>query len=158
VVIGEGHSVEQACLWCEQDGLLIAGDQILPSITPNVGVWPTEPKANPLKEFFQSLERFRSLPAETLVLPSHGLPFRGLRQRVDALVRHHQERLERCLTACRQPATATELLPTLFQRPLDSFQTSMAVGEALAHLHYLVETGEMVADTDAGGVHRFRCR
>ncbi|HXP95811.1 MAG TPA: MBL fold metallo-hydrolase, partial [Telmatospirillum sp.] len=156
VIVGEGHAPEMISLWCQERNVLISGDQILPSISPNVSVWPNEPDADPLRLFLQSLERFRHLPADCLVLPSHGRPFFGLHERIDALVQHHQERLRETLEACRRPITANDLLKIMFQRDLDSHQLFFAIGESLAHLHYLVGTGELVRETDGTGVHRFR--
>jgi glyoxylase-like metal-dependent hydrolase (beta-lactamase superfamily II) len=156
VIVGEGHSPEMACLWCEESGLLISGDQILPSISPNISIWPSEPEADHLTEFLASLNRFAELPADTLVLPSHGLPFRGLRQRVAELAEHHAERLVETLDACATPITAHELLARLFPRPLDSHQMFFALGESLAHLHCLRSRGQVSRETDAAGVHRYR--
>lgn len=156
VIVGEGHAPEMACLWCEEQNLLISGDQILPSISPNISVWPSEPDADPLRLFLSSLEKFRRLPADCLVLPSHGRPFFGLHERIDALVRHHEDRLSETLEACRQPITAYDLLASMFPRELDNHQLFFAIGESLAHLHYLWRSGQLVRETDAAGVHRFR--
>ncbi len=156
VITGEGHAPEMACLWCEERKVLISGDQILPSISPNVSVWPSEPEADPLRLFLASLEKFRRLPADCLVLPSHGRPFFGLHERIDALLSHHRDRLSETLDACRQPITAYDLLAIMFPRELDDHQLFFAVGESLAHLHYLAGEGQVVRETDAMGVHRFR--
>jgi glyoxylase-like metal-dependent hydrolase (beta-lactamase superfamily II) len=142
VIVGLGHAPEQACLHCPELGVLIAGDQILPRITPNIGVWATEPLADPLSDYLASLERFRPVPQPTLVLPSHGFPFTGLHTRIDQLAAHHVERLDTLATALdRQGKTAVELLPALFPRALDSFQIGFALGETLAHLHCLASRG-----------------
>ncbi len=155
VMVGRGHSPEHACLWCEELEVLISGDQILPSISPNVSVWPNEPQANPLHEFLDSLQTFRVLPDGALVLPSHGLPFRGLHARIDALEHHHDERLSRTLEACGTPLSAYDLLQVLFRRELDTHQLFFALGESLAHLHYLLHRGDLQRETDAAGVCRF---
>lgn len=156
VITGEGHAPEMACLWCAEQNLLISGDQILPSISPNVSVWPSEPEADPLRLFLGSLEKFRRLPADCLVLPSHGRPFFGLHERIDALIRHHHDRLDETLAACRRPITAYDLLTVMFPRELDDHQLFFAIGESLAHLHYLKGKGLLVRETDGAGVHRFR--
>jgi glyoxylase-like metal-dependent hydrolase (beta-lactamase superfamily II) len=156
VIVGEGHSPEMACLWCEERNLLIAGDQILPSISPNVSVWPSEPDADPLRLFLGSLERFRRLPDDCLVLPSHGRPFFGLHDRINALSLHHQERLAETLDACRQPISTYDVQTIMFPRELDNHQLFFAIGESLAHLHYLMGKGHLVRETDQMGVHRFR--
>ena len=156
VIVGEGHSPELACLYCFETGVLISGDQVLPKISPNVSVHAYEPDGNPLAHFLRSLEKLRAaVPPETLVLPSHNLPFFGLHARIDALAAHHQTRCEEVITACAQPQSARELLPVLFQRPLDRHQTAFALGEALAHLHYLEARGELSRVSGEDGVARF---
>ena len=69
---------------------MISGDQILPIITSNVSVLPTEPDANPLKVWMESHDRFLSTPDDTLVLPAHNLPFLGIRKRLRDLISHHE--------------------------------------------------------------------
>lgn len=143
VMVGHGHSPEHASLWCEALGLLISGDQILPRISPNISVWPQEPEADPLRLYLDSLPRFRPLPAETLVLPSHDRPFRGLHARLDQLEHHHDARLAETLEACAEPRAAVDILKRLFDRPLDDHQLFFAIGESLAHLHFLVGEGKL---------------
>ena len=96
IVIGEGHAPEQAALYCDALKVLIAGDMILPEITPNISTEFFDPDANPLKDYLQSLDNFEDLPNQTLVLPSHRLPFQGLKTRIAQLRAHHEERLGRC--------------------------------------------------------------
>ena len=156
VVVGEGHSPELAALHCPERGVLISGDQILPSITPNISVWPNEPEADPLGLFLDSLVRFRELPEGTLVLPSHGLPFRGLHARIDAMLAHHDERLERTLAACATQISGTDAIKVLFRRELDDRQIFFAIGEALAHLHRLRTRGLVAREIGADGVQRWR--
>jgi glyoxylase-like metal-dependent hydrolase (beta-lactamase superfamily II) len=158
VIVGQGHAPEMICLYSAERNVLIAADQILPRISPNVGVWPAEPEANPLADFLSSLERFRELPEDCLVLPSHGRPFRGLHLRIEQLIGHHQERLEATLTACARPATAAEIMPLLFNRPLDTHQLQFALGESLAHLNYLVAEGRLRRRLDDDGRLRFDAR
>ncbi len=155
VVVTTGHSPEHACLWNEELGVLVAGDQVLPRISPNVSVWANEPRADPLAEFLASVDRLRELPADTLILPSHGLPFRGLHRRLDALAAHHAERLERLLEGAREPLSAADSLPLLFDRALDAQQLLFAMGESLAHLHYLENRGALVRRLGADGIERF---
>jgi glyoxylase-like metal-dependent hydrolase (beta-lactamase superfamily II) len=156
VIVGLGHAPEQACLHCPEAGVLIAGDQILPRITPNIGVWATEPRADPLADYLSSLDRYRGLPGETLVLPSHGYPFTGLDLRLDQLRDHHEERLDTLAKAlAREGKTAVELLPALFRPDLDNFQIGFALGETLAHLACLEGRGR-AARAEKGGVVRFR--
>jgi glyoxylase-like metal-dependent hydrolase (beta-lactamase superfamily II) len=155
VIVGYGHAPEHAALYCKDLGVLISGDMLLPKISTNVSVWPTEPEGDPLKLFLRSIDRFAELPPDTLVLPSHGLPFRGAHLRVQALHDHHRDRLAEVVAACASGATAAELLPLLFRRALDTHQTFFAMGEAIAHLHYLWHQGRLERSRDAG-VWRFR--
>ena len=155
VIVGRGHAPEMLCLFNPEHNVLIAGDQVLPRISPNVSVWPSEPEADPLAEFLSSLARFRELPGDCLVLPSHGLPFRGLPERIDQLVGHHHERLERALEACVTPVTLAEVMPRLFDRALDVHQLQFALGESLAHLNHLVEQGRLRRWLDPEGRLRY---
>jgi glyoxylase-like metal-dependent hydrolase (beta-lactamase superfamily II) len=156
IIVGTGHSPEHACLYCADPHVLISGDQILPKITPNVSVWPQFPEMNPLGLFLASLDKFRGLDAGTLVLPSHNWPFKGLLKRLDQLAHHHDERLDEVVAACADPLTATDVLKHLFKRDLDTHQLFFAIGESLAHLHYLMEQGRIVRETDANGVDQFK--
>jgi glyoxylase-like metal-dependent hydrolase (beta-lactamase superfamily II) len=131
---------------------MIAGDQVLPKISPNVSVWPQEPDADPLALFLHSLDRFRALPADTLVLPSHHDPFIGLSLRLDQLAEHHHQRLAETLEACRVPSTAVDVLQRLFPRPLDDHQLFFAIGESLAHLHHLERRGDLERAAHGDGV------
>ncbi|HEV7371154.1 MBL fold metallo-hydrolase [Arenibaculum sp.] len=155
VLIGRGHTPEHVCLHDRSGGVLIAGDQILPHISPNVSVWPSEPAADPLADFLDSLDALSALPADTLVLPSHGLPFRGVHARAAALRRHHEERLAGALAACAEPRTVSEVMRTMFAREMDNHQMMFAVGEALAHLNRLVEAGLLRRRPHADGAWRY---
>lgn len=153
---GYGHAPEHISLHCAALGVLISGDMVLPRISTNVSVIDLEPEANPLPLYLASIGRMLALPAETLVLPSHGKPFRGLHTRVGQLVAHHDERFTDLLAACRQaPQTAASLLPVLFRRPLDLHQTTFAMGESIAHLHALWLRGELKRELGDDGVLRF---
>jgi glyoxylase-like metal-dependent hydrolase (beta-lactamase superfamily II) len=136
--------------------VLISGDMVLPRISTNVSVYDLEPEANPLPLYLESLERLRVLPADTLVLPSHGKPFVGLHARIDQLQAHHDERLADVMTACREaPQHAADMLPVLFKRKLDLHQTTFAMGESVAHLHALWQGGQLARVQDEDGVYRF---
>jgi glyoxylase-like metal-dependent hydrolase (beta-lactamase superfamily II) len=150
-----GHAPEHAALWCASRNVLISGDQVLPRITTNVGVWGNQPEADPLRQFLGSMERFAHLPADALVLPSHDRVFHGLHARIAELHDHHERRLERLLEGCAQPITAFEALPLLFKRKLDDHQLMFAMGEAIAHLHYLERDGRVRRIEDSSGVRRF---
>ncbi len=144
VIVGLGHSPEHLALYNEDRELLISGDMLLPKITTNVSVWPTEPEADPLGRFLQSVRRFASLPPGTLVLPSHGLPFRGVATRIAQLEAHHEARLAELLGAMgAAPKAASELRQVLFPRELDLQQLFFAMGETIAHLNHLVARGRI---------------
>ncbi len=156
VMVGRGHSPEHACLYCPDRGVLISGDQILPRITPNISVRHFRPDADPLGQFLASLAQFHTLGAETLVLPSHGLPFTGLHRRLDQVSHHHDERLEVVIKACATPQSAADLIPTLFNRTLDAREISFAMGEILAHINYLLNRGRLTATKDDDDIWRYR--
>jgi glyoxylase-like metal-dependent hydrolase (beta-lactamase superfamily II) len=119
-------------------------------------VHENEPEGDPLRRYLDSLERMRPLPADSLVLPSHGRPFRGLHTRIAQLKDHHDERLAEVMQACAtSPQSAADLLSVLFRRKLDLHQTTFAMGESIAHLHFLWHAGKLVRRVDAAGVHRF---
>jgi glyoxylase-like metal-dependent hydrolase (beta-lactamase superfamily II) len=135
---------------------VIAGDMLLSTISTNVSVWSIDPQGDPLRLFLDSLARYRDLPPEVLVLPSHGKPFRGAHERVAQLEAHHQDRLEELSKELRgKPRSAGELLGVLFRRPLDLHQTFFAMGEAMAHLHYLYYAGELDRGVGNDGVIRY---
>src|SRR5260370_29531481 len=156
VVVGEGHSPELACLYCADTGLLIAGDQVLPRISPNISVQPHEPDGDPLARYLASLAKLRDavLP-ETLTLPSHNLPFFGLHTRIDSLAAHHRARCGEVIAACGIPKTAVEMVKVLFRRALDRHQMGFALGEALAHLNFLMYEGTLDRARGEDGVDRF---
>jgi glyoxylase-like metal-dependent hydrolase (beta-lactamase superfamily II) len=156
VIAGYGHAPEHASLHCEELGLAISGDMLLPSISTNVSVWPIDPEGDPLGQFLQSIRRYRELAAGTLVLPSHGLPFRGAHVRVEQLEQHHAARLAELYEACAEaPRSAAEVLEVLFRRKLDTHQMFFAMGEAIAHLHYLERAGRLRRAVGGDGVARF---
>jgi len=153
---GHGHAPEHISLHCPALGILISGDMVLPRISTNVSVLDLEPEGNPLPLYLASIEHMRALPADTLVLPSHGKPFRGLHERINQLAAHHDERFAVVLEACaREPQTAASLLPALFHRRLDLHQTTFAMGESIAHLNALWHGGRLQRELGADGVYRF---
>lgn len=154
VLIGRGHSPEMILLYCQQDDILIAADQVLPKITPNVSVWPWEPEADPLNEFVTSLGVIAGhVTEQTLVLPSHREPFSGAAQRIAEQQVHHVERLDllRELLAGQSTRCVGDLMDPLFQRKLDGHQVNFAVGETVAHLNRLHELGEIDRLVDDAG-------
>lgn len=155
VIICHGHSPEHACLYCEELGVLISGDMLLPRITTNVSVYAATPNDDPLGWFLCSLYQLKDLPDDTLVLPSHGLPFRGVHARIDQLEAHHEERCETLLKAMSGVCSAASLLETLFPRALDTHQVMFAMGESIAHFNHLVSRREVRRLVDADGSIRF---
>jgi glyoxylase-like metal-dependent hydrolase (beta-lactamase superfamily II) len=139
IIVGHGHAPEHASLYCAELNVLIAGDMLLPRISTNVSAYAAAPGLDTLKLYLDSIERLTVLPEDTLVLPSHGRPFRGLHARVAELHAHHAARCDDLLAACAdRPRCAGELLTVLFGRPIDDpHQTLFAMGEAIAHLNYL---------------------
>ena len=160
---GYGHAPEHMALYCagldgagHPGGVLISGDMVLPRISTNVMVIDLEPEADPLTLYLASLERMRSLPKSTLVLPSHGKPFTGLHQRIAQLTEHHADRYAEVMSACAErPQSATDIVPIMFKRALDLHQLTFAMGEAIAHLHGLWLAGRLARTLSADGVFRF---
>ncbi len=156
VLCGYGHSPEHASLYCAKQGVLISGDMLLPRISTNISVFAVTPHADALGLYLDSLDRLsRQMPRDTLVLPSHGLPFRGVQARVEALKAHHETRLRLLEENCESPMSAGELLTTLFPRALDTHQTMFAMGEAIAHLNHLEKAGRLRPSVDAEGKIRY---
>ncbi|MGE3914367.1 MAG: MBL fold metallo-hydrolase [Hyphomicrobiaceae bacterium] len=151
VMVCGGHAAAHASFWCADENILIAGDQVLSKISPMIGVFPQEPEADPLAEYLASLDRFRHLPADALVLPSHGLPFHGLRVRVEELAYHHELRLTALLGLMETPAGAMQLAHGLFPKAVAEGQGRHAFAETLAHAHYLTGTGAAQSRIDAQG-------
>lgn len=156
VIVGYGHAPEHACLYCAELNLMISGDQILPKITPHIGVYPGEPDANPLQEYLDSLATYRPLPQDLLVLPAHNAPFRGLHDRLDYLARHHADRLTVLEELCAEPKRVLSTLKVLYSRVLKPHETFLGVGEAIAHLNCLIATGRLTRELDSDGVWRYR--
>ena len=155
VMVGYGHAPEHMSLYSPDLNVVIAGDMLLSTISTNVSVWSVDPEGDPLRLFLESIARYRELPADVLVLPSHGKPFRGAHQRVKELEQHHQDRFSDLMNSLKEPRSAGELLGVLFKRPLDTHQTFFAMGEAIAHLHYLYYAGRATRAVGADGIMRY---
>jgi glyoxylase-like metal-dependent hydrolase (beta-lactamase superfamily II) len=153
--IGHGHAPEHMSLYAEKLNTVIAGDMLLSTISTNVSVWSIDPEGDPLRLFLDSLAQYRELPADVLVLPSHGKPFRGAHERVEQLERHHADRLQELGESLKTPKSAAELLGVLFRRPLDPHQMFFAMGEAIAHLHYLYYAGRAKRALGDDGIMRY---
>ncbi len=157
VVTGRGHAPEHSCL-VSDDGIMISGDQVLPRITSNVSVYPTEPFADPLGDWLDSIETLRGIDPAVLVLPAHNEPFTGLHTRLDQLRDDHVDKLAKLTALCATPRTAFESFSTLFRKPIGESDYGIATGEAVAHLHWLEERGKVVRIAGSDGVDRFVAR
>ena len=143
VRIGNGHAPEHATLWSEDNDLVIGGDQLLATISPNLGVYATEPEADPVAEWLEACERLSAhADAAQLVLPGHKLPFTGLPARMRQLVENHHGALERLRDHLSTPRTAAECFPPLFKRAIGEGEYGLALVEAVAHLNHLYRHGE----------------
>ncbi|MEZ5664681.1 MAG: MBL fold metallo-hydrolase, partial [Burkholderiaceae bacterium] len=119
VIVGSGHSPEHACLYCPALKVLISGDQVLPRISSNVSVYPTEPDADPMADWFASLEKIkREVPDDVLVLPAHNECFRGLHARIDALRQGQDRAFLRLRRTLEQPRRAVDVFGALFARSI----------------------------------------
>ena len=155
VITAGGHAPEHASFYCASDNILIAGDQILPRISPMIGVWSEQPNSNPLAEYLTSLDRFRALPEDALVLPSHGLPFLGLHRRIDQLQQHHRERLALLESLMDKPRNGMELATGLFKKAVHEGHARLALAETLAHINYLIADKRIVRSSAADGLLMF---
>ncbi|MDQ5848452.1 MAG: MBL fold metallo-hydrolase [Pseudomonadota bacterium] len=154
--IGHGHAPEHLSFFSKELNTVIAGDMLLSTISTNVSVWAIDPEGDPLRLFLESLARYRELPEDVLVLPSHGKPFRGAHLRAEQLEKHHEARLAELQEAIKAgPKSAADLLGVLFRRPLDAHQTFFAMGEAIAHLHYLYYAGKARRAVGKDGIMRY---
>jgi len=157
IIIGRGHSPEHACLFNVERNLLIAGDQLLPTISSNVSVYPTEPAANPLRDWIASLHKLKNrLPEDVLVLPAHGKPFRGARTRLDQLIDEHMTGLSKLYDLCVEPQRAIDVFPALFMGEITGSNLIMATGESIAHLNYLLDDGSLVSEVRSDDVIWYR--
>ena len=155
LIAGFGHAPEHLSLFCADKKVLISGDMVLPRISTNISVFNYEPLGNPLPAYLNSLDAYQPLPNDTLVLPSHGKPFRGLHERIAQQHAHHQERLDEVMAVCDTPKSTMDIVPVMFKRTLDLHQMTFAMGEALAHLHALYFAGKLRRQTDDDGIVRF---
>ncbi len=157
IIVGRGHSPEHACLYCADLNLLISGDQLLPTISSNVRVHPTEPAANPLSDWLASLEELKKrIPEDVLVLPAHGKPFRGAHARLNQLIHEHKTSLAELYGLCKEPKRAVDTFPALFKARITGSNLMFATGESIAHLNYPLNTDQMTVETDDGGVRWYR--
>ncbi|MCY4150847.1 MAG: MBL fold metallo-hydrolase [Aestuariivita sp.] len=153
VRIGNGHAPEHLIFWSKDDNLVIAGDQVLSSISPIIGVYATEPMANPLLDWLETCKCFEALADDNqLVLAGHKLPFRGLRKRMAELLRHHQDALDRTMDFLNQPRSAVDCFSPLFERQIGESEYNLALSEAVAHLNYLFLSEQLSRELSPRGV------
>ncbi|MBF9038335.1 MBL fold metallo-hydrolase [Rhodobacterales bacterium LSUCC0387] len=160
VHLGQGHAPDHATLWCQDAPLVLAGDQLLPSISPNLGVYPTEPMADPVAEWLESCVRFETMAREDhLVLPGHKLPYHGLPARLAQLSDNHHGALARLREHLRaESRTAVDCFAPLFKRQIDEATYGLAMVEAVAHLNHLYHLGEVAREMDARGAWVWQLR
>ncbi|HEX6860644.1 MAG TPA: MBL fold metallo-hydrolase [Caulobacteraceae bacterium] len=158
VVTGNGHSPEHACLYCPELKLLISGDQVLPRISSNVSVFPTEPDADPLSEWMNSCAKLKAaIPDDVLVLPAHNDPFHGLHARLDHLIGGHERSLGRLHKLLeKEPRRAVDVFGALFAREIGPNLLGMATGEGIAHINCLIHRGLAIREDDSDGVAWYR--
>lgn len=155
--IGNGHAPEHATFWSRDDNLVISGDQILPSISPNIGVYATEPEADPLAGWLEACERFVPLARpDHLVLGGHKLPFTGLPVRLRQLIDNHHGALKRLRAHLEQPATAADCFAPLFKRTIGAGEYGLALVEAVAHVNHLWHLGEVSRERRNDGAWLYR--
>ncbi|MDR2710888.1 MAG: MBL fold metallo-hydrolase [Burkholderiales bacterium] len=158
IITGYGHAPEHVSFYSPTSHVLISGDMLLPKISTHVSVWAFEPESDPLTYFFASLEMLAALPENTLVLPSHGLPFYGIGERIKQLREHHEERfndLRAILRSSPHPLSAAEIYPLLFRRDLDTYQRFFAISETIAHLNHLWLSNDAMRHVESNSVIRF---
>lgn len=149
---GDGHAPEHATLWSVEDGLILGGDQLLPGISANIGVYPTEPDADPLTEWLDSCAQFQPLAREDqLVLPGHKLPFTGLPLRLRQMIDNHEGALARLLDHLATPKVAAGCFLPLFKRQIDGPEFGMALVESVAHLNCLRQRGQVTRHLSEDG-------
>jgi glyoxylase-like metal-dependent hydrolase (beta-lactamase superfamily II) len=159
VLIGSGHAPEHVCLYCPALNIFISGDQILPRISSNVSVWPTEPDGNPLQDWLSSCHRLKAfLPADVLVLPAHHDAFRGAHHRLATLIREHEQKLTKLLEVCVEPKRARDVFALLFRSKITETNVIPAAGEAVAHLSCLLQRGQLTRTVDEDGIFWYRTR
>lgn len=157
VAMGGGHAPEHVTLWSRDDGLVIGGDQLLPSISPNLGVYATEPEADPVADWLEACARFAQHAREDhLVLGGHKLPFTGLPTRLRQLIANHHGALDRLEAHLGVPRSAAECFQPLFKRSIGEGEYGLALVEAVAHLNHLRAEGRAIRAEGIDGVYRFQ--
>ena len=155
--MGGGHAPEHATFWSRDDTLVIGGDQLLPSISANLGVYPTEPEADPVQDWLIACESFQPhARADHLVLPGHKLPFTGLPLRLRQMIDNHHGALDRLIAHLKTPRTGGECFEPLFKRKIGRGEYGLALVEALAHLNHLHQNGTATRTMGDDGAWRWQ--
>jgi glyoxylase-like metal-dependent hydrolase (beta-lactamase superfamily II) len=149
-VLTPGHTAGHLAIDLPTERLLLAGDHVLPHITPNIGLYPTSPPS-PLRSYLESLDATRRL-APRRILPAHGEIIEEPEERLAMLVNHHRRRIDDTLSAVSSEATAWNVTERLFGEGLDAFQSWLALFESLAHLEYLVDDGALRREEQRGRI------
>ncbi|MEY1557491.1 MBL fold metallo-hydrolase [Yoonia sp. R2331] len=154
---GDGHAPEHATFWSRDDNLVVGGDQLLLSISANIGVYPTEPDADPLGEWLASCEAFKAHATDDqLILAGHKAPYTGLPLRLIQMIENHESALTRLLEHLDRPRSAGECFVPLFKREIDGGAYGLALVEAVAHLNHLHQTGRVTRTTGVDGAYLFQ--
>lgn len=157
VRLGQGHAPDHAMLWSLDDNLILAGDQLLPTISANIGVYPTEPGDDPLTAWLDSTRALMPHAHDDhFVLPGHKLPYLGLPFRLAEMVADHEAALDRLWTHLATPRPAKDCFPVLFKRPVGPETFGMALCESMAHLNCLLQRGLVSRDLSAEGAWLWR--
>ncbi|WGH79679.1 MBL fold metallo-hydrolase [Jannaschia ovalis] len=157
VARGDGHAPEHAVLFETEGDLVLGGDQLLPGISPNLGLYPTEANGDPVGDWLAACARLAPLArADQLVLPGHKTPYRGLPTRLASLRDNHVTALNRLEDHLATPRTGGECFAPLFKRRVDDGMYGLAFFEAIAHLRHLHLQGRAIRETRADGVWTFR--
>jgi glyoxylase-like metal-dependent hydrolase (beta-lactamase superfamily II) len=155
VIAAPGHTAGQMCFYLPGDGILLAGDHILPDITPNLSPDIFRLEYRPLRSFLESLCAVRDLPVR-MVWPAHGDPYPDLARRVDEILGHHAERTRLIVEALRgEEKTAFEVSGIIFGTDLPEFDQFLALNETYVHIVELVDRGA-VRTAERGGLIRYR--
>ncbi|MEM1101533.1 MAG: MBL fold metallo-hydrolase [Pseudomonadota bacterium] len=157
VRLGSGHAPDHATFWSRDDGLVLTGDQIIPGISPNIGLYPTEPEADPVADWIASCERLSAFAQpQQLALPGHKRPFHGLPLRLTQLMDNHHGVLRRLLAHLETPSTAGETFLPIFKREIGKGEYGLALVEAFAHCQHLFHQGAVTRELNEAGAFVYR--
>jgi len=157
--MGNGHAPEHATFWSRDDNLVVGGDQLLPSISANLGVYPTEPAADPVQDWLTACESFQPFARDDqLVLPGHKVPFTGLPLRLVQMIENHHGALKRLMEHLAEPRLGGACFAPLFKRKIGRGEYGLALVEALAHLNHLHQTGQITRTLNADGAYVWQAK